>query len=69
MDSVVELTVLGFEALVIVFVIDVRLTGLVLLLFNGVVISARLVDGVESEGTEKVVGVIECDVPLVVTIV
>ena len=69
MVSAVELTVLGFEAVVMVFKIDVKLKDLVLLLFNGVVISARLVDGVEFEGTEKVVGAIECEVLLVVTIV
>ena len=69
MVSVVELTVLGFEAVVMVFVIDVRLKGLVLLLFNGLVFSAISVDGVESEGAEKLVGVIECEVLQVFTIV
>ena len=69
MVSVVEVTVPWLEAVVMVFVIDARLKGLVLLLFDGVVISAIFVDGVESEGAEKLVGVIECELLQVVTIV
>ena len=50
--SVVELTVAGFEAVVLIFVIGVTLVG-TLPLRRGVVVSfVMLVSGVESEGVE-----------------
>ena len=59
--SVVELTVVGFEAAVLMFVIGVTLVGTLLLRGGG-----GLVSGVESEGVEKLAGVTEDEVLLVV---
>ena len=65
--SVVELTVVGFEAAVLMFVIGVTLVG-TLPLRRGVVVSfIVLVSGVESEGVEKLAGVTEDEFLLVVT--
>ena len=65
--SVVELTVVGFEAAVLMFVIGVTLVG-TLPLPRGVVVSfVVLVSGVESEGVEKLAGVTEDEFLLVVT--
>lgn len=51
--SVVELTVAGFEAVVLIFVIGVTLVGtLPLRGGGGVVCFVMLVSGVESEGVE-----------------
>ena len=64
--SVVELTVVGFEAAVLMFVIGVTLVG-TLPLRGGVVSFVILVSGVESEGVEKLAGVTEDEFLLVVT--
>ena len=66
--SVVELTVVGFEAAVLMFVIGVTLVGtLPLRPLRGVVSFVILVSGVESEGVEKLAGVTEDEFLLVVT--
>ena len=66
--SVVELTVVGFEAAVLMFVIGVTLVGtLSLRPLRGVVSFVILVSGVESEGVEKLAGVTEDEFLLVVT--
>ena len=65
--SVVELTVVGFEAVVLMFVIGVTLVGTLLLRAGGVVSFVILVSGVESEGVEKLAGVTEDEFLLVVT--
>ena len=50
--SVVELTVAGFEAVVLIFVIGVTLVGTLPLRRVGAVSFVMLVSGVESEGVE-----------------
>ena len=66
--SVVELTVVGFEAAVLMFVIGVTLVGALLLRGGGGLVSfVILVSGVESEGVEKLAGVTEDEFLLVVT--
>ena len=66
--SVVELTVVGFEAAVLMFVIGVTLVGTLPLRGGGGVVSfVILVSGVESEGVEKLAGVTEDEFLLVVT--
>ena len=66
--SVVELTVVGFEAAVLMFVIGVTLVGTLPLRGGGSVVSfVILVSGVESEGVEKLAGVTEDEFLLVVT--
>ena len=66
--SVVELTVVGFEAAVLMFVIGVTLVGTLPLRGGGGVVSfVVLVSGVESEGVEKLAGVTEDEFLLVVT--
>ena len=66
--SVVELTVVGFEAAVLMFVIGVTLVGTLLLRCGGGLVSfVILVSGVESEGVEKLAGVTEDDFLLGVT--
>ena len=65
--SVVELTVVGFEAAVLMFVIGVTLVGTLPLRRGGVVSFVILVSGVESGGVEKLAGVTEDDFLLVVT--
>ena len=66
--SVVELTVVGFEAAVLMFVIGVTLVGTLLLRAGGGLVSfVILVSGVESEGVEKLAGVTEDEFLLVVT--
>ena len=66
--SVVELTVVGFEAAVLMFVIGVTLVGTLLLRGGGGLVSfVILVSGVESEGVEKLAGVTEDEFLLGVT--
>ena len=66
--SVVELTVVVFEAVVLIFVIGVTLVGTLPLRGRGGVVSfVILVSGVESEGVEKLAGVTEDDFLLVFT--
>ena len=66
--AVVELTVAGFEAVVLIFVIGVTLVGTLPLRGRGGVVSfVILVSGVESGGVEKLAGVTEDDFLLVVT--
>ena len=65
--SVVELTVVGFYAAVLMFVIDVTLVGTLPLRRVGLVSFVILVSGVESEGVEKLAGVTEDEFLLVVT--
>ena len=66
--SVVELTVVGFEAAVLMFVIGVTLVGTLPLRGGGGVVSfVILVSGVESEGVEKLAGVTEDEFLLGVT--
>ena len=50
--AVVELTVAGFEAVVLIFVIGVTLVGTLPLRRVGAVSFVMLVSGVESEGVE-----------------
>ena len=50
--SVVELTVAGFEAVVLIFVIGVTLVGTLPLRRVGAVSFVMLVSGVESEGVK-----------------
>ena len=64
--SVVELTVVGFEAEFVILVIVVTLTGVFLTRSGSVVNFVIFVDGVESEDVEKIAGVAEDVVPLVV---
>ena len=64
--SVVELTVVGFEAEFVILVIVVTLTGVFLTRSRSVVNFVIFVDGVESEDVEKIAGVAEDVVPLVV---
>ena len=64
--SVVELTVVGFEAELVIFVIDVTVRGVFSTRSRGVVNFVIFVDGVESEDVEKIAGVAEDVVPLVV---
>ena len=64
--SVVELTVVGFEAEFVILVIVVKLTGVFLTRSRSVVNFVIFVDGVESEDVEKIAGVAEDVVPLVV---
>ena len=63
--SVVELTVVGFEAEFVILVIVVTLTGVFLTRSRSVVNFVIFVDGVESEDVEKIAGVAEDVVPLV----
>ena len=66
--SVVELTVVVFEAVVLIFVIGVTLVGTLPLRGRGGVVSfVILVSGVESGGVEKLAGVTEDEFLLVVT--
>ena len=65
--SVVELTVVVFEAVVLIFVIGVTLVVGLGLRSIGVVSFVILVSGVESEGVEKLAGVTEDEFLLVVT--
>ena len=66
--AVVELTVAGFEAVVLIFVIGVTLVGTLPLRGRGGVVSfVILVSGVESGGVEKLAGVTEDDFLSVVT--
>ena len=65
--SVVELTVVVFEAVVLIFVIGVTLVGTLRLRRGGVVSFVLLVCGVEAEGVDKLAGVTEDKVLLVVT--
>ena len=65
--SVVELTVVGFEAAVLMFVIGVTLVGTLPLRRVGLVSFVILVSGVESEVVEKLAGVTEDKFLLVVT--
>ena len=64
--SVVELTVVVFEAVVLIFVIGVTLVVGLGLRSIGVVSFVIFVGGVESEGVEKLTGVTEDEVLLVV---
>ena len=64
--SVVELTVVGFEAAVLMFVIGVTLEVGLGLRSIGVVSFVIFVGGVESECVEKLAGVTEDEVLLVV---
>ena len=64
--SVVELTVVGFEAEFVILVIVVTLTRVFLTRSRSVVNFVIFVDGVESEDVEKIAGVAEDVVPLVV---
>ena len=64
--SVVQLTVVGFEAEFVILVIVVTLTGVFLTRSRSVVNFVIFVDGVESEDVEKIAGVAEDVVPLVV---
>ena len=65
--SVVELTVVVFEAVVLIFVIGVTLVVGLGLRSLAVVSFVIFVGGVESEGVEKLTGVTEDDFLLVVT--
>ena len=65
--SVVELTVVVFEAVVLIFVIGVTLVVGLGLRSLAVVSFVIFVGGVESEGVEKLTGVTEDEVLLVVT--
>ena len=65
--SAVELTVVGFEAVVLMFVIGVTLVGTLLLRAGGVLSFVISVNDVESEGVEKLAGVTEDEFLLVVT--
>ena len=65
--SVVELTVVVFEAVVLIFVIGVTLVVGLGLRSLAVVSFVIFVSGVESEGVEKLTGVTEDEVLLVVT--
>ena len=65
--SVVELTVVVFEAVVLIFVIGVTLVVGLGLRSLAVVSFVIFVGGVESEGVEKLIGVTEDEVLLVVT--
>ena len=66
--SVVELTVVGFEAVVLICVIDGTWSVPFLLRFSSVVSAVILLGGVESEGVEKLARVTEDEVLLVVTL-
>ena len=65
--SVVELTVVVFEAVVLIFVIGVTLVVGLGLRSLAVVSFVIFVGGLESEGVEKLTGVTEDEVLLVVT--
>ena len=65
--AVVELTVAGFEAVVLIFVIGVTLVVGLGLRSLAVVSFVIFVGGVESEGVEKLTGVTEDEVLLIVT--
>ena len=65
--SVVELTVFVFEEVVLIFVIGVTLVVGLGLRSLAVVSFVIFVGGVESEGVEKLTGVTEDEVLLVVT--
>ena len=64
--AVVELTVAGFEAVVLIFVIGVTLVVGLGLRSIGVVSFVIFVGDVESDGVEKLAGVTEDEVLLVV---
>ena len=66
--SVVELTVVVFEAVVLIFVIGVTLVVGLGLRSIGVVSFVLLVSGVESDGVEKLAGVTEDEVLVVTTL-
>ena len=65
--SVVELIVVGVEAVVLIFVIGVTLVGTLPLRRVGLVSFVILVSGVEPIGVEKLAGVTEDEFLLVVT--
>ena len=65
--SVVELIVVGVEAVVLIFVIGVTLVGTLSLRCGGFVSFVILVSGVEPIGVEKLAGVSEDEFLLVVT--
>ena len=66
--SVVELTVVGFEAVVLIFVIGVTVKVTLGIRRSGVVSIVLLSGGVESEAVEELVGVTEVEVLLVLTL-